>query len=532
MKTSKIKTFFSTHKRGVRITAVVVVLALVAGAAGYYYSGAKKSKQSDDSLAYARTVKLERGVLSNVVSAKGTVQSGSVSSVAPTLESKIVKVNVKVGDKVKKGTVIAVQDTGDIDKEIAARRAAMAEEQHELNASHQKPVAQIGNARADRDRSAKEQDAYVNAAAAAKSRAKGESDAAQATFASAQSAYKSAVASVSSAQSKYDAAQTDLQRAYEAWIAAGSPAADANPQKIAYKSAESAASEKKNGLEQAKAIYSLDHVAAAYEAAKTDKEGKAAALETAESAYTSAVHTRQNVLSEQDRAIGDLTDQLNAAGRTKGKGVASTELNDLLKRKENAVLRAETDGEVTELKAVVGSLPKDTIATIQSTGQLTLAIHIAEHDINTVKIGLPAIITSESTSAQIKGVLSRISPTAEKPEGGGTGFSADITIKDGGGLRIGSKGRAEIIISSKENVLLAPIDAVGTNAQGEAWLMKMEKGVPKKIKVTTGDKNDYLIEVSGDGISEGMEVLANANWGGLVKTAKDKVKADEDMMVH
>jgi multidrug efflux pump subunit AcrA (membrane-fusion protein) len=528
MKVLKFRNFLSAHKRGVRIAIIAVALALSAGLVWFFFLRSGQSAQQENALAYARTMKLERGTLANTVSAKGVVQSGSVSSVAPALESKIIGVNVKVGDKVKKGDVIAVQDTGDIDKEIADKRTAMTEEQQGLNAGYQQSASQVGEAKATKSRLAQEHDSYVNAAAAARSRAKGELDAARAVLGNAQNSYRNAVNSVSAAQSAYDAAQVELRRVYEAWIAAGGIPDDSNPQKAAYNAAMATAEEKRNNLEQAKVIYGFDQSLSAYEAAKADSDSKVAALETAQSAYDASVQTKQNVLNDQDRVISELNSQLKTAEQTKKKGVSARELNELLKRKESAVLRAETDGEVTDLKAVVGSVPKDTIATIQSTDKLTLAIRISEHDINKVTVGLPAIIKSEATATPIKGFLSRISPTADSVEGS-TGFSADITIEGGKGLRIGGKGKAEIILSSKENILLAPIDAVGTNASGQSYLVAMKKGVPEEVIVTTGDKNDYLIEVSGKGISEGMEILANADWAGLLKEAKKNAKNEDEM---
>jgi len=44
--------------------------------------------------------------------------------------------------------------------------------------------------------------------------------------------------------------------------------------------------------------------------------------------------------------------------------------------------------------------------------------------------------------------------------------------------------------------------------------------------VTTGDQNDYSIEVSGSALADGLEVLADANWSALADSAAAAASAN------
>ena len=73
---------------------------------------------------------------------------------------------------------------------------------------------------------------------------------------------------------------------------------------------------------------------------------------------------------------------------------------------------------------------------------------------------------------------------------------------------IGTNAKAEIIISGKKNVILAPIDSVKDIDGNASLFIKEADGSFKEVPVTIGAKNDYYVEVSGSQIREGMEIKA------------------------
>ena len=67
-----------------------------------------------------------------------------------------------------------------------------------------------------------------------------------------------------------------------------------------------------------------------------------------------------------------------------------------------------------------------------------------------------------------------------------------------------------------DNVFVVPIDAIGTNDAGESIVFVKESGsgsdaIFKEVVVTTGEENDYYVEISSAELSEGMEVRSSAD---------------------
>ena len=174
----------------------------------------------------------------------------------------------------------------------------------------------------------------------------------------------------------------------------------------------------------------------------------------------------------------------------------------------------------------MGSICSDTVATIQDTNDLKVAVTIREYDVPNVSIGMKARITSDATDGEISGTLTQISPTATaatSATAAGQGssstsgtFSAEVSV-DGAssGLLIGMNANVEIVQSTTDNVFVVPYDAVGTEADGTKYVMVKTGGEGadaafEKVTVTTGAENDYYIEISGDTLTEGMEVRSSA----------------------
>ena len=135
------------------------------------------------------------------------------------------------------------------------------------------------------------------------------------------------------------------------------------------------------------------------------------------------------------------------------------------------------------------------------------------------------MITTNSSDKKISGKLTRISPTANAGET--SGFSADISIDDAKDLYIGTNAKAEIIVSEKKNVLMVPKDAV---KEGGGKYFLMVKGKDNQFietEVTLGEENDYYVEVSGSGIKEGSEILADlTNYNETTEGVENESKGE------
>ena len=191
---------------------------------------------------------------------------------------------------------------------------------------------------------------------------------------------------------------------------------------------------------------------------------------------------------------------------------SSDTLDDLYEDLENCSLKAETSGKVTALNVSVGDTPSGVIASIQDTDALIIEITIAEADINDVSLGMTCHITSDATEGEIKGRLTQIDPISSQ---GGV-FGAEVTVLDENtGLLVGMNASVDIVLSSTDNCFTVPYDAVGNDENGDfVYRSTGGEGVDmtfEQVYVTTGEQNDYYIEISGNGLNEGDVIRASAD---------------------
>ena len=292
-----------------------------------------------------------------------------------------------------------------------------------------------------------------------------------------------------------------------------------------YKEAEENLNNKKAELEQAKELYSYQEIQESYNEALTTLNEKISNKNSAKEQYEAAVANRLSVINSADGEISNLESSVNDAYKQLQKADDNEELKNLEERLSKTVLKAETDGKVTELKVKVGAVPEGQVATIQSDNKLIISVIIPEYEIKNAKVGMNALITTNSSDKKISGKLTRISPTANAGET--SGFSADISIDDAKDLYIGTNAKAEIIVSEKKNVLMVPRDAIKEVGEKHFLMVKGEDNQFIETEVTLGEENDYYVEVSGSGIKEGSEILADlTNYNETTEGVENESKGE------
>lgn len=504
----KIQQFLNTHKK---LFAIGLGGLLVAGTAigiGLRLRTAVPASGEQEFSAYARTVILKKGSLNESVNVSGTVESAEVSSVTTLLTSKVTAVHVKVGDQINKGDIICALDDADLRKELADKKQGLGQERQKLKEAYDRALVQVQMAKASKQTEQTAQDLRVSEARRALDGAKALLNTATPAYNTAKANYDTMMRAVSSAQNAVDAAAAASQTAYNAWIAAGG--ASSGTEYDAYQSAQTELEARQAALKDARTLYNADAYSTALEAAQQAYDPAVAAVQTAQAAYDQAEAARSQALDAIDTTINQAVAAAQDAKKQMEQGVSSKEIEELEKRLADTVLRAETSGKITELKVNVGSLCKGDVATIQSTEKLIVSVKIPEYAIGKVSVGMAVNLTSDAVAGTISGTLSRISPTASEGENGG--FAADVTVNQSNSLFIGSKAKAEIIISSKTDVFTAPLDAVRQNEAGQdVVLVKQADGTFAETPVTTGAKNDYYVEIFGSDIVAGAEVLADAS---------------------
>ena len=289
-------------------------------------------------------------------------------------------------------------------------------------------------------------------------------------------------------------------------------------------------------------LYKLGQKAAALQEAKTTSN-----YQNLESAYTTAKSTYENAKqtnSQYEDAVKQAKSQLNQASDQLQEAQSSDTLDELESQIDDCTIKANQSGTIVSLNATVGSAAggsnsgtamgsnsssQSAVATISDLNKLKVSITISEADINNAKLGLSCYITSDATDATYNGTLSQIDPIANE-EGS---FGAEVTIDDKtSGLSIGMNASVEIVVSSTDNVFFVPIDAVGKDDKGK-FIYKKTGGSGtdmtfEKVYVTTGEKNDYYIEISSKKLAEGDIVRSSSNLSEGIETTGETADNSEN----
>ena len=530
-------------RRHKKRTALILVLVLAAALVlrGFLFRSAPTS-----SYQFVRTTTLQKSSLTDSVSVSGTVKSGSEASVTVADSAKNYKVSevrVTVGDKVKKGDVIAVLDTQDLQEQITSARQNYADSVQSAQTSYDRAVQDLNTStvqhennlidlqdkisKADKDlESAKSdlEDAEDN-----EDDAEDAYDDAKAKYDKIKAAYDSAAASISTYTEAKEKAADALSEAQKALNDAQS-ALNEDPDNAEKKQAVTDAQKKigdgqssgllkdyndaETNLTNAKnncsvteqGLYGFEAIEKALSDAENAKEQAKTAYENAQkavdSAKTAVDNAQQQVQSahnsyDQEKNYSSLTNKAqnveDSATKLEQTSRTPDNLKDLQGTLDECTLKATMDGTITGLNATVGSR-----------------------------------ITSDATGDhEIKGTLTQIDPVANDQ---GT-FGAKVTVSgEDTGLLIGISAKVEIVISEKQGVFSVPRDAVGTAEDGSSYVLRKTGGEGvnstfEEVTVTTGEGNDYYIEISGEELSEGDVIRSSADLTQGIETA-DESEAD------
>lgn len=504
MKRSSMKKLVIKNKKAIIIVSVVFIL----GAALVVKTRKNAELPTSNLENIEGTVKLEKGEINQSIIVNGNVKSGEVSNVSSSIAAKVKAVNVKVGDIVNVGDVICVLDDSDIVKEIESKTKELEEQRKNLQDNYDKLVSQLNTLKNTQSQSLSIQNKVVEAAANILNKANSELSNYEGTFNSIKNTYNIMLSGIKDKQANYDNAENYKKQVYETWVKSGGSVDSQEYKK--YIEASENLNRKQEELNQAKELYDYDNISNKYNEALNTYNEKVAGRDSAKAQYDEAAANKTSIVnsnkSELDTLEASITDVKNQIEKLND----NEELKELKEKLNNTVLKAETSGKITELKVNVGSMTDGAIATIQSTDNLILEVNIAEYDIQKVSTGMKAKISSDTLTDKVDGELVGISPVAS--EGDKKGFVAQIAITNPSGLFIGTNAKAEIIISGKSDVILAPIDAIKNIDTNPSILVQESDGKFKEVSVTVGERNDYYAEISGSNVKEGMEINAYASY--------------------
>ena len=221
-------------------------------------------------------------------------------------------------------------------------------------------------------------------------------------------------------------------------------------------------------------------------------------------------------LRQDSLAIEDAQDVLvNAVTAADAPSAAAQQLKTLQNAKKQCTITAPCSGTVTQVKAVVGGAA-GAIATIENQSALEALLSVREYDINQLAVGQSVTLTSGAKDV-FHGAITWIAPKATVNENGEASYAVKVSVDAATeALRLGMTAKAKVLLEEKKGVFSVPLDAVGTDENGEAVVYRKDTDAEGNvtftpIPVTTGMETELSVEVSGEGLTEGMELRSLAD---------------------
>ena len=557
--------WFGKHKKLTALLLVVLILAVLVLRA---VLGGKKAATT--TYQFVRTTTLQKTSLTDSVSVNGTVKSGYTASVTVADSAKLYKVSevkVAVGDTVKKGDVIATLDTSDLEKQIESAEESYSDTLQSAQTSYDRATADLETSTVQHENTLIDLQAKIDQADQNLLDAKDALTKAQENERKAQSTYDTAVSDYNTLKSAYDSASASIsaytQAKNDAATALNNALFAAN-QALSAQLADPDNTEKQQAAEDAQAkvteaqntyneadqnlsnaqnncsapslgLYGFTSIQTALNQADSTKTQAESALDSAKNAVESA-NNQIDTCEQQVKSAHDSYDQeknySNLLNKSQNVEDSATKLEQAQRTPDNletlrstledCTLTATMDGTITALNATVGSACTDTVATIQNTDALTVEVTIPANSVPKLSTGMTCRITSDATGdTVINGTLSQIDPVANDK---GT-FGAKVVVNgDAEGLLIGISAKVEIVINEKNDVYTVPRDAVGTADDGSSYVLRKTGGEGvdmtfEEVPVTTGDTNDFYVEITGSDLNDGDVIRSTADLTQGIETS-------------
>lgn len=620
-------------KKKTKVIIAGTAIGVVALSVGGTVILTSATNKVEDQPVMPNTTAVERMDLTNKITLSGTVKSGNISTVKSSLSGmKVKSVNVKVGDEVKKGDVIAVLDDSDLQEKLTEAKKSLkntkTKNELELSAADRNYESTISAA----DKSVRDAEKSVSDAQKAYNEAYDEdnkiykeylealekknkayekfkpyenkdkekdSDEKEKAYSKAceklaqkesnlSAAYETLMqkeTALKEASARYEAArdelnkQKSLKRQAEASLmnAAASEGEDEEEAQAPINAADSAetiksydvtikAAEKMLGeaekmLGDAQSAYdtavkdynrvSDDHTKAlnekndAYgklrsdlgkkhpeEADEYEKEYKEArdkfeekekelkdANKKFEAARDELTKEKEAKKDAEDKAVKDRADITGSNENVKmsADDLTASQNKEIKKIKEDiakCTIVAESDGVVTSLSVREGeTFAGGEVAVVQDCTDFIISANADQYEIAGVEMGQPTRITVGAVGeTEMEGALSFVAPTPETKDVQNAStieYPVESQITDPApGLRLGMKAKMDIIREEKKDVLAVPDECIQINENGEYYIEAVDdQGNISQVIVDYGMKDDYYSEITGDGVTEGMNIV-------------------------
>ncbi len=424
-----------------------------------------------------RAVAVTRGSLSATVNATGNVQPNDEVKLGFASTGMIAVVNVKVGDAVKKGDVLASLDVSETEIALAKAKLSIKNAETALVIASTNVSKTLEGPRAPDIAAAQ---ASIGAAQAAYDKAK--TGPKPSDYAGAQARVRNAEAALKRAQSGYDQAYT------------------VDPATI---TAHPAALQ----LEQA----TNDLAAAQAELERAAQPADAADIRAAQQRMAEARANLDKIkLPARDHDV-----ERARAERAQAElqiEQARLDAQGIERKLAQARIVAPMDGVIAAVDFKAGEpVSAASLLTLVDTSQLITDINVDEIDVAKVKTGQDVSVRLDSLpGSEIAGKITLIAPTS-KIVNGVVSYAVRVAIPAGeAALRPGMSANTRIVLEKRDNVLLVPTWAIRKEkATGKTFITlkaASSEAKPEEVEVKLGLADDTNTEIVS-GLTEGQSVI-------------------------
>lgn len=458
---------------------------------------------------------VKKQTITRTVIASGKVVSSTDLSLGFETSDTVRSVNVSVGDKVKKGAVLATLSSGEERAALTSARGALlsAEAKYKkvLEGSSNEEIAlakvTLNNAKKDLENTIKVQDGLVENA-----RRKLNSEGLTAQTTASTTSTPTISGTYTGKEGSYQISlyySGDGQYASFEGLESGTTRASVTtPQPLGTKGLSILFP---NGTSQS-AVWNVpipntsssyyNANLNSYEAAKNTRE---ATISTAQSAVDTAEAqlTLKLATARQPDIDSALADVITAQA---GVESASAKL-------EKKILRAPADGTITKVDIKVGEIvvPQKEVVVLQDISNLYLEANVGEGSISTISLGQTVSVSYDAFPGQkYNASISSIDPSATE-SGTSINYKIKALISDVANIRPGMTANMAIVTAEVPSVLVLPGRVIETDEEGQFvnTIIDPNSRRQKTIRtaVTTGIKGDGDIVEIKTGLIEGQSVL-------------------------
>ncbi len=412
--------------------------------------------QTSTTAAQIQAGQVTRATLSSVIESSGSAIPETSVTLSFGASGTVSKVNVRLGDEVKKGDVLAELDTTDPELAVAQAEQSYISQQAAYSMTVNPDPAEVTTA----------QLAVSNAKAAYKL-------AQQKYQVNSTDSVMLSCDNLDNLKKTYDDAVTAYDNYVSDWRVQVNGTADISPQK--------------SQLDRAKAAYEQGVINCNLAKSSVNDTG-------IKSAYASLVQATANLdslVTPTERTLKTAEVQLEQAQST---------LDEAQQQLEDAKIVAPFDGKVTSVTAIAGGSSSSAAIELTDASQYHVDVLVDETEIGQVQVGQQAKITFDAlTGITVTGQVARIDP-AGTVSNGVVNYKVRVNLDPtDAALRTDMTANVQVILDTHTNVLAVPGTAIRSDTSGGYYVNVVgSDGTAQKVTVTTGYTDGSLTEVSGN----------------------------------